>query len=896
MRKSKVVRSLLAACSAICAAGGIASAQPDVIVGELYETSNYTTGGSVGGVHSYAIGTYSCNIGNTRLTWIDGNAANLYPVISQNMYRLKDGRFEQVGQAWLKHGFCALNNVLCGTCPNVPGGHTCDNLDPGCADPYSSGLNGSQGGLGPKHEINAALGTWPFPNAQGSSTGNGTTRGRLQVSQADLQGQPANTLYFVSSMYVHPEDAQASTDNNNESYRRVNVAGNYGITVTDTTKRQQPAIFAWRDYGAGASGGTGLPDNGVLLSPVDVTNDGRFWVGSKVVDLGNGLYRYEYAVMNLNSDRAAAAFSVPLGAGVTPQAFYFHDVPYHSGELQDGTDWSPVVSGSNVTWTYANNQTDDRRENVLRWDTIYNYSFVANAAPTTSLVTLTLFKAGAPGVATATAYVPGTGGGGPVAPINNNCANALNIGTGTTAFTNTNATTDGPDACANASQTQIAKDVWFLYTSTTCTLPTTVTTCGSSFDTKLAIYNANCGNLGAAIGCNDDTTGCAAGGATGLGSSVTFTPAANTQYLVRVGAFPTATPEEGNGTLTITQGTCAPPAPANNDCANAQWTAAGVTYTGDTTNATNDGTATCGQAASSPDVWYRYRPVTSGNVDIRTCGSAYDTVLSVHVSCGGAQVTNGCNDDSDTACGNGTLSSRVTVNLTAGVTYWIRVAGFQSATGIYSLLIAGGGGSVPPLNDDCSQRQGIAGTASFSTIGASTDGINTNNCGQVFNDIWYNHPSTCTGTLTVTLNGTGWTPKVSIYSGSNCTDWASRELVCGFGSNNQTVVTLPVVGGQGYTVRIGGNVAGSVGAGQISFVCVEPPTICNDIDFNNDGASFDPQDIDALFSVFSEGPCLPANANCDDLDFNNDGSIFDPCDVNSFLTAFAEGPCTPCGQ
>jgi outer membrane protein assembly factor BamB len=71
---------------------------------------------------------------------------------------------------------------------------------------------------------------------------------------------------------------------------------------------------------------------------------------------------------------------------------------------------------------------------------------------------------------------------------------------------------------------------------------------------------------------------------------------------------------------------------------------------------------------------------------------------------------------------------------------------------------------------------------------------------------------------------------------------------------------------------------------------------CNDIDFNNDGSTFDPTDIDAFFSVFSEGPCIPATATCNDIDFNNDGSLFDPCDIDSFLLAFSEGPCTLCGQ
>jgi hypothetical protein len=70
---------------------------------------------------------------------------------------------------------------------------------------------------------------------------------------------------------------------------------------------------------------------------------------------------------------------------------------------------------------------------------------------------------------------------------------------------------------------------------------------------------------------------------------------------------------------------------------------------------------------------------------------------------------------------------------------------------------------------------------------------------------------------------------------------------------------------------------------------------CDCIDFNNDGSSFDPEDIDAFLSVFSEGPCVPATAICNDIDFNNDGSLFDPCDIDSLLLVFSEGPCTPCG-
>ncbi len=72
-------------------------------------------------------------------------------------------------------------------------------------------------------------------------------------------------------------------------------------------------------------------------------------------------------------------------------------------------------------------------------------------------------------------------------------------------------------------------------------------------------------------------------------------------------------------------------------------------------------------------------------------------------------------------------------------------------------------------------------------------------------------------------------------------------------------------------------------------------TVCDCIDFNNDGSLFDSQDIEAFLSVYSEGPCVPATASCNDIDFNNDGSLFDPCDIDSFLLQFSEGPCTLCG-
>ena len=81
---------------------------PDVTVFQFTDIGNY---GSSSGFAGYSIGTRSCNRGDTPLNWCDqasgcapGATTKDHPVIAQNLYRLKGGRFEQIGMSWLKHG------------------------------------------------------------------------------------------------------------------------------------------------------------------------------------------------------------------------------------------------------------------------------------------------------------------------------------------------------------------------------------------------------------------------------------------------------------------------------------------------------------------------------------------------------------------------------------------------------------------------------------------------------------------------------------------------------------------------------------------------------------------------------------------------------------------------
>ena len=137
-------------------AGGIAGGgAADVAVCDM---PNWVKHGAVGSITAYSFGTTSVNVGTVNLNWIDGSP--FHPVISQNMFRLKDGKFEHIGQSWLKHGFCALQEFACDACQPIAGG-CLQALGVNCSDPYNASLNGAQSILGPTSQVNAATGVFP---------------------------------------------------------------------------------------------------------------------------------------------------------------------------------------------------------------------------------------------------------------------------------------------------------------------------------------------------------------------------------------------------------------------------------------------------------------------------------------------------------------------------------------------------------------------------------------------------------------------------------------------------------------------------------------------------------------------------------------------------------------
>jgi len=420
-----MLRSLSSAVLSVLCLTALATAQDLAVsrVGGAPGNNDFAYYGQSGGISAYSFATTSCNVGNQTVRWGPGGSSD-HPVIAQNIFRIANGRLEQLGYSFLKHGFCAVNETTCGSCQGTP----CNTLGIGCADTYWATLNDGQDG-GSKTDINPTTGAHTDPQTDASS-GNFTIRGRCQVQSSEA-GNPG-AIYIAEAQYVSEHDHGAGNGRNNVSWRRINLTANSISGASYPNNMFDPAMYAWQDF-----------DPAVNINEVVNANeggagiDGHYVVGYKTTNLGGGLWRYEYAVHNLTSDRSMGAFSIPAPcAGVGYSDFFFRDVDSHSGDPYATTDWTVSTTGGEVRWsTQAYGQNVNA--NALRWGTMYNFGFTADSAPTAASAELELFKPGTPNSLFTTVQAPcGAGdpcGGDDAFENNDTCANAAIPGLGTNA-------------------------------------------------------------------------------------------------------------------------------------------------------------------------------------------------------------------------------------------------------------------------------------------------------------------------------------------------------------------------------------------------------------------------------------------------------------------------------
>ncbi len=175
---------------------------PDVIAGDMADLDVYGTTGTQRGL---AIGVTSCNAGD-QLVGFFAMPNTDHPAIAQNLFRMSGGtngddRFEQIGQAWVKHTYGAKQADSC-KFGCQPGGNF-THLGVGCSDTYFASQSAVQTDLGSRAWINPFTGV--FPTTARDHTGHNHTAISHMILTEDADLNPAmnpGARYYAELLYV----------------------------------------------------------------------------------------------------------------------------------------------------------------------------------------------------------------------------------------------------------------------------------------------------------------------------------------------------------------------------------------------------------------------------------------------------------------------------------------------------------------------------------------------------------------------------------------------------------------------------------------------------------------------------------------------------------------------
>ncbi|HKP04030.1 MAG TPA: hypothetical protein VJU77_11820 [Chthoniobacterales bacterium] len=414
--------------------GSMLNPGPDLIVSDIGAPQQF---GSNGTQVALAMPPTACNIGDVEVNFFQlGNTD--HPVIAQSIYRMSGGasnteRFEQIGEAWIKHAFGAdqIDGCDLGCVP----ASSFAKLGVGCSDTYDASTGAQFTQLGSRAWVNPFTGAFPSTsNDHSGHTHNGTSH-RLAVEANDLKpSMNPGATYFSEVQYVTPHEyawCQAHPGQcnmyNNASYCPFSVTGTTSFTFSNTgpTMKTMPAISAW----TGATIKTIEPEPGV---------DGRAFIAYKVTGPVAGIWHYEYAIYNQNLDRAVQSFSIPLGCGVTLSNLGFHAPRNLAGFANDGTqgnagysnaEWTSTQTASSLSWT-SETFAQNENANAIRWTTTYSFRFDSDRAPGAVNATIGFLKTGAPMTVGIQGPDVTCGGGTPTpTPVPGPASQALNLST-----------------------------------------------------------------------------------------------------------------------------------------------------------------------------------------------------------------------------------------------------------------------------------------------------------------------------------------------------------------------------------------------------------------------------------------------------------------------------------
>jgi hypothetical protein len=375
----------------------------------------------------------------------------------------------------------------------------------------------------------------------------------------------------------------------------------------------------------------------------------------------------------------------------------------------------------------------------------------------------------------------------------------------------------------------ISASVWYQYTATN-NQTVTFDTLGSDYDTLLSVWQSSSHPL-TEVDCNDDS-------GTYKQSHLSLAVETGNTYFINISGFRGAT-----GNLIFNANSVNPLTNDNLANAIAITPDANLSYHNtqnakDATNETNEVVASC-DSDNQGSVWYQYTTTETQRVVFDTVSSDYNTILSVW--------TGNQHPLQEVACdkGDGGPSSQLSVEVTAGNTYYISVAAGKLGGG--SLLPQTGlltfNMAAPPSNDDVANAilvESIPYVNGQNTGGATLEkGELSPSCSPGSNaSVWYLFaPSEDYANVTFSTAGSSYDTALSLWQGDAhpfeeraCNDEVTlmTELVTELGGASQ--LTVPVAEDETLYIDVSsasgdtGNLILHVEEGQLDFAITSQPS------------------------------------------------------------------------
>jgi len=416
------------------------------------------------------------------------------------------------------------------------------------------------------------------------------------------------------------------------------------------------------------------------------------------------------------------------------------------------------------------------------------------------------------------------------APANNSCATATfkPMGSFCSPFlgNTVGATQSNAPATCGGATSSTAKDIWYSFVANGPTDSISVAGLGG-FDPVIELFAGSCTTGLISLACSDDPQ---SGEATEVLAPGTLV--AGQTYYFRVYGW-----NGIDGSFNACLKSDFVPAPANDDCTsptNLIPSSSCNSISGNTTGASEDlASQPCGGSTSTfaNDLWYTFVATSAGDSVIVDPFDTFDPVLEIFSgSCSGlTELT--CSDnpnfyDATEKVAPGTLIP--------GVTYIVRVYGFNGSEGIFNICVK----SMAPasaVNDFCANAITLTGsTTCNATLGNSagaTQSIAPATCqgatSSSAQDVWYKFVASAPGDSVIVSRLLSYDPVLEIFSGtcSGLVSLACSDQVSAAATEKVAPGTL--VAGQTYYVRVYGW-AGTTGTFNICVKRVSSTAIAND--------------------------------------------------------------------